>query len=225
MKCMAACLSLVVATAASAQGTFEGVVTYQMGAQQNSTFEYMAKGTKVRFNMNAMGGGNNSGAAMMAGGGVILDASAQTMTMVVPQAKMYMTQPIPQNNAIDTAGRGSKVTKVGSEVIAGIPCDDYKATDAQGKSQGMFCVAHGMGNFMWAAQGHASALSDMAARVSGMSGAISGGFFPLKYVKEDGTTVMVATKVEKKSVDDSYFTIPADYHQMQMPAGMATPQH
>jgi Domain of unknown function (DUF4412) len=217
MKYLAVCLSLVVASAASAQGTFEGVVTYQMGAQQNQTFEYMAKGSKVRFSVNAPAGSGN-GAGMMAGGGMILDASAQTMTMIIPAAKMYMTQPIPQQHLSDTAGRGGKITKVGSEVVAGIPCDDYRATDSQGHPKGMFCVAHGMGNFMSAMQSR-GVMADLAARMSGMSAAISGGFFPLKFVKEDGTTAMIATKVEKKSVDDSYFTVPADYRQMPVPAG------
>jgi hypothetical protein len=223
MKCAAVCLSFLVASVAGAQ-TFEGVVTYQMGAQQNQTFEYMAKGTKVRFSMSGMPAGatNNGGAAMMAGGGMILDGTAQTMTMVMPAVKMYFTQPIPQHPANDTLGRGSKITKVGSEVIAGIPCDDYKTTDSQGKTQGTICIAHGMGNFMFAAAGRGNAISEMASRISGMSGATAGGFFPLKYVKEDGTTVMVATKVEKKPVDDSNFNVPADYKQMPMPT---MPQH
>jgi hypothetical protein len=34
---------------------------------------------------------------------------------------------------------------------------------------------------------------------------------------------MIATKVEKKSLDASLFSVPAGYTQMQMPAGM--PQH
>jgi Domain of unknown function (DUF4412) len=212
MRRVAVLLSLVVASTAGAQGSFEGVVTYQMG-NSGDTWQYSAKGGKVRMDM--------SNAKMPGGVSAIMDMSAMTTTVLMNQQHMYMTMPIPQSATIPDSIHGS-VTKTGSEVIAGIPCDDYVGTDAKGAKSGTVCLAHGMGNF---AQFGANnpLMRQYSARVSGFSGAMSGGGFPLKIVKEDGQTTMLATKVEKKSLDASLFSIPAGYTQMQMPAGM--PQH
>jgi hypothetical protein len=214
MRRMAVLLSLVVASTAGAQGSFEGVVTYQMG-NKGDTWQYSSKGSKVRMDM--------SNPSMPGGVSAIMDMSAMTMTILMNQQHMYMTQAIPQTATLPDSIHGS-VTKTGSEVVAGIPCDDYVGTDAKGAKSGTVCLAHGMGNF---AQFGASnpLMRQYSSRVSGFSGAMSGGGFPLKIVKEDGQTTMIATKVEKKSLDASLFAVPAGYTQMQMPAGMPAPQH
>jgi hypothetical protein len=200
-------LGLVVASTASAQ--FEGVVTYQMGGS-GETWQYMAKGNKARFEV------QNS---RMPGGAIIMDMSTNTYTMVMPAQKMYMTMPMNQTMAnIPDSGRG-KVTKAGSEVIAGQQCDDYVGTNSKGEKEATSCIAHGMGNFMWFGSSNPM-MKQMEDRISGLSSAIAGGGFPLKYVKSNGETTMLATKIERKSLDASLFTPPADYHQMQMPAGM-----
>jgi hypothetical protein len=212
MRRVAVLLSLVVASTAGAQGSFEGVVTYQMG-NSGDTWQYSAKGSKVRIDM--------SSAHMPGGVSAIMDMGAMTTTVLMTQQHMYMTMPIPQSATLPDSVHGS-VTKTGSEVIAGVPCDDYVGTDAKGAKQATTCLAHGMGNF---AQFGANnpLMRQYASRVSGFSGAMKGGGFPLKIVKEDGQTTMLATKVEKKSLDESLFSVPAGYTQMQMPAGM--PQH
>jgi hypothetical protein len=209
MKRAAVLSSLIVASTAGAQGTFEGTVTYQMA--NNETMQYTAKGNKARMDM---------ASTQMPGAAMIFDRDSHVSTMIIPQQKMYMTMPMGQAEAhlADTA-RG-KVTKVGSEVVAGIPCDDYQATANNGEKQGTICLAHGMGNFLW--YGSSSPfMRQMESRVSGLSSALANGGFPLKIVKSDGQTTMLATKVEKKPVDASAFAPPAGYTQMQMPAGMA----
>jgi hypothetical protein len=118
-------------------------------------------------------------------------------------------------NSLPDSARG-KITKAGSEVIAGVPCDDYVGTDAKGEKQSTSCLAHGMGNFLQFDMNNPM-MRQMASRVSGLSGAMSGGGFPLKFAKGNGETTMLATKVEKKSLDASLFTVPADYHQMPVP--------
>jgi hypothetical protein len=215
MRRMAVLLSLVVASTAGAQGSFEGVVTYQMG-NKGDTWQYSSKGSKVRMDM--------SNPSMPGGVSAIMDMSAMTMTILMNQQHMYMTQAIPQTATTLPDSIHGSVTKTGSEVVAGIPCDDYVGTDAKGAKSGTVCLAHGMGNF---AQFGASnpLMRQYSSRVSGFSGAMSGGGFPLKIVKEDGQTTMIATKVEKKSLDASLFAVPAGYTQMQMPAGMLVPQH
>jgi len=213
MKRAAVLLSLIVASTAGAQGNFEGTVTYQMA--NNETWQYSAKGTKVRIDANN---------AKMPGAAMIWDTGSNTMTMIMPSQHMYMTMPINQSmaNIPDTA-RG-KVEKIGSEVIAGQPCDDYQGVDSKGVKQGTSCIAHGMGNFVWFG-GSNPMMKQMESRVQGLSGAVAGGGFPLKFVKSNGETTMLATKIERRSLDASLFSPPAGFTQMQMPAGMQLPQH
>jgi hypothetical protein len=215
MKRVAVLLSLVVASTAGAQGSFEGVVTYQMG-KNGDTWEYSAKGNKVRIDMLS--------AKTPGGMSAIMDLGALTTTVIMSQQHMYMTMPISQTANVPDSVHGS-VTKTGSEVIAGVPCDDYAATDAKGVKQGSTCLARGMGSFALLG-GNNALMKQYSARISGFSSAMSGGGFPLKFVKENGETTMLATKVEKKSLDASLFSVPAGYTQMQMPAGMQQiPQH
>ncbi len=52
---------------------------------------------------------------------------------------------------------------------------------------------------------------------------LEGGAFPLKMtITEGGKTTMASevTSIERKKLDDSLFTVPAGYKEMNMPAGM-----
>ncbi len=209
MRRVALALGFVLASTAGAQ-QFEGIVTYSMGASGQG-FQYMSKGNKVRF---------QSDDPRMAGAGMIIDGGAQTMTIMMPQQKMAMTRPIPPFNKATMDTVHGKATKVGSETVAGVPCDDYEGTDSKGQKTGTICLARGMGTWMMAVQMNPM-MQSMKQRISGFSDAIAGGAFPLKFTKSDGTVDMIATKVEKKPMDDGLFTVPADYKTMQMPGGMA----
>lgn len=211
MRRIALALGMVLASTAGAQG-FEGVVTYAMGTGGGQgNLQYLAKGNKVRF---------QSDDPRMMGGGMIIDGGAQTMTIIMPSQKMAMTRAIPPFNKAGADTARGKVTKVGSETVAGIPCDDYEGVDSKGVKTGTICVAHGMGTWMMAVQMNPM-LQSMKQHISGFSDAIAGGAFPLKMMKSDGTVEMIATKVEKKPMDDALFAVPADYKTMAMPGGMA----
>jgi hypothetical protein len=214
MKRMAMLLSLVAASTVGALGSFEGVVTYQTNGKE--TMQYTAKGNKARMDANT-----ESAMGPMA---MIVDNTANTYTIVMPARKMYMTMPIPQASAALDTLRGGKVTKIGSETVAGIPCDDYQGADAKGEKEDTFCLAHGMGNFLWSGQSN-GVLQHMVPHVAGLGSAISGGAFPLKVVKSNGEVSFLALKVERKSVDASLFAPPAGFTQMQLPPGMQLPQH
>jgi uncharacterized protein DUF4412 len=203
-----------------AQGSFEGVVTYQSMTGSGSTdkpqiMTYSEKGDKVRMDMPDRSGTGGS----MTG---LYDMSTGTMTMVMPQMKGYMTMNLGNTGAriqqkMDSTMKAQKVTKVGTETVAGVPCDDYQATDTQTGKQSFVCVAHGMGN--WFMMG-----GNRGALGGGMSGGpfadmFKDGFFPLKMGEIDGgkpKVQMVATSVERKTLDPSMFTVPADYKQINM---------
>jgi hypothetical protein len=95
------------------------------------------------------------------------------------------------------------------------------------------CVAKGLGYFgMGGSGGRTSGLSGLifspklkaeAAANPEWAKFLEGGAFPLKMtVTEHGATSVSAevTSVERKKLDDSLFTVPADYKEMQIPGGI-----
>jgi hypothetical protein len=211
-------LAAVVATpvVAGAQGFFEGIVTYQVSGRtgRTTTFDYYVKGNKAMFQS------RDSGMTLF--GSMIIDQDTKTRTMVVPSRKMYMTSPITDKMSarMDSSMHNAKLVKTGSETVAGVPCDDYTTVGGTANDSGTVCIAHGMGNFALMGMGSGGMMAEMAKHVQGFSDASSGGFFPLKWTSQRDS--MVATKVEKKSLDPSLFQPPAGYTQMQLPAGAAS---
>lgn len=204
-----------------AQGSFEGVVTYQSGDEtgdKSQVMTYSEKGDKVRMDMDRSAAGGQS----MTG---LYDMSTGTMTMVMPQMKGYMTMNLGDTRAkmqhkMDSTMKTQKVTKVGSETVAGVPCDDYQATDTQTGKQSFVCVAHGMGNwFMLGGGGSRGALGGGGLSGGPFADMFKDGFFPLKMGEiENGKpkVQMVAISVERKTLDPSLFTVPPDYKQINM---------
>jgi hypothetical protein len=218
MRCTVLVVVAVLTTnLAHAQGSFEGVVTYQITGKNGTpmTFDYYAKGNKARWQP------HDSSSTGGAFGAMIIDKDAKTRTVVIPSRQMYLTSPLTDKMSahMDSSTRNSKLVKVGSETVAGIPCDDYTVTDATTQKTGTVCIAHGMGDF--ALMGMGSPLARFEQRVQGLSDAAAGGFFPLKFTGDNDN--LIATSVQRKSVDAALFAPPAGYAQMQMPAGMGKP--
>lgn len=214
---IALALMLVLAPMARAQNAFEGVVTYQMNSDKGTlttTMTYTAKGNKV-FWQSADASDPQKSA------GIIIDGDKHTMTMIVPQQQMYIVQPFGEKIAVPDSMKqgGWKMNKVGSETVAGFSCDDYQIVNPQGKPDEKICAAHGLGNFTMGGAMDKSAQAQWQQHLSGMTAALSGGFFPLKMVRADGSTEMEAVKVEKSSVSDATFAPPAGYKAMSVPAG------
>lgn len=215
---------------AAAQG-FEGTVTWEMGPkarQMSQTY----KGTKVRTEM----GGPRGRQGVM-----IMDASTKTMTMLMPDEKMYMVMSM-EDMAGQMEDQGKpktpKLTDTGkSETIAGKTCQVYRYAEDTGKPETLeMCVAKGMGFFMGGGEG--GPMGGMRGRGEGPNlTAIAGnpewarrykdGFFPLRISKVAGDKVtpeMVATQVEAKSIDASAFAVPEGFTEMKMPGGMGMPR-
>jgi Domain of unknown function (DUF4412) len=200
------------------QGSFEGIVTYQMTPQTGRpmTFNYVVKGNKVLFQPLDSTSTPGQFPAM------IIDQDAKTRSMIMPSRKMFITSPMTDNlpAQMDSTMRNAKIVKVGSETVAGVPCDDYTTSGGAAKDSVTVCVAHGMGTFAMFSLGGMSYLTQLEQHVQGLSSAASGGFFPLKWTGQNST--MVATKVERKTIDAAVFAPPPGYTQMQMPAGAAS---
>ena len=115
-----------------------------------------------------------------------------------------------------------------TETVAGITCQHWLLGDKQEMDM---CLAKGMGYFGFGGQsgGVLDKLKNLALRdkIKAQLDAnpefakfVEGGAFPLKMDKiENGQskTIMEVTSVERKSLDDSLFTVPADYKKMEIP--------
>jgi hypothetical protein len=121
-----------------------------------------------------------------------------------------------------------KLTETGKrETIAGYTCEHWLMGDKQNMD---ICIAKGLGYFGMGGQGGGafSTLKNLAFSPEQLAEASShpewvkfleGGAFPLKMTStEEGkvTMNMEATKIEKKSLDDSLFVVPPDYKEFSM---------
>lgn len=194
--------------AASAQDAFEGVVTFQSsaGPEGQQTVQYSVKGGKVRMDMSGMGMSAYS----------IFDMDSKTFRMVMPQQHMYLERAIPNTQAVaDSAMQHSKIEWTGKkETIAGHECEHANITDPTGTVVDA-CLAKGLGSFM--GMGGPGGRGGPRGGGTGWAEQL-GNVFPLKVV-QDGRVEMLVTSIEKKSLDDSLFTVPSGYQKMGMPGG------
>jgi hypothetical protein len=154
------------------------------------------------------------------------------VTMLFPQTKTYMTMNGGEMAEEMTKGDGKgpsfdfpKVTSTGkTETIAGITCEHWlmdEKTDV--------CMAKGLGYFGGGSNNILDKLKNLALREKikaqlntnpEFAKFIEGGAFPLKMAQiENGQskTIMEVTAVERKSLDDSLFNVPADYKKSEIP--------
>jgi hypothetical protein len=209
---------------------FEGTVTARMTAgAQPAEIRYAIKGSRARFEMMVSKDGSKTAVMLM-------DMSSGTQTTLIPQTKMYMTlnwgemaEEITKNAGKDSSGNFPKVTPTGkTETVAGLSCEHWLLGDKQDTDM---CLAKGMGYFGFGGQsdGILGKLKNLAMREKfkaqldanpEFAKFVEGGAFPLKMDHvENGQskTIMEVTAIERKSLDDSLFTVPADYKKMELP--------
>jgi hypothetical protein len=176
------------------------VVSQQGGTEMS----YLVKGDKVRMDMAGMGGMSVY---------VVRDLKANTTQMVMPSRKMFFEPPQMQGMGAAAAKAGGKEPDVKmtgkKETIGGYECEHMIVTGDDGSFD--VCGAKGFGTFT----------APGAPGGGGATPAASGWerigeFFPLKVQKVGGEVVMEVTKIEKKLLEDSLFTIPADFQKLDM---------
>jgi hypothetical protein len=168
---------------------------------QTMTIVYQVKGDKMRFNTPT--GGAEAGY-------VIFDVPAKKMTTISDAKKTAMVMSLdPTGGGIAQAAASGKSTvdkTSQTDTVAGYSCDVYKIAETNGdKSEA--CLAKGI-HFPQMGKG-ANWLGDLG-----------GDVFPMRVVTTDPTgkekNRMQVTKVERKTLDDSLFTVPAGYKVMNM---------
>jgi uncharacterized protein DUF4412 len=209
--------------------TFEGEITSKMYmGDSHSEIRTAIKGSRTRTESEitlpqmSLGGSNQSFTTKSV---VIMDLSSMTMTMLDPQAKTYMSINAGEKVAEMPKDAASipvpKVTSTGkTETIAGYTCKHWMFDDKMD-----MCMAQGLGNFSDGASG--GVLDRLKAMTNTQLQAnrefaefAEGGAYPLKTaVLENGQwkTIMEVSNIERKSLDDSLFTVPADYKKTELP--------
>lgn len=219
-------------------GEFEGIVAMKMdtAAQKGAEMTYFIKGKHSRI--------ETKFGSMPEGQGVMLwDLEAAKMTTLIPARKMYMTMDLKETaegmkdaaEKMKGAEKNSeerkfpKLTATGrQETIAGYPCEHWLMGD---KQEIDICVAKGLGYFGMGGQmgGGFGAWKNLAFNPTLLAEAaahpewvklLQGGAFPLKFSMTEAGRVnmsMEATRIERKSLDDSLFSVPPGYTELNIP--------
>ncbi len=213
-------------------GEFEGQITSKMflGDKTMET-RYAIKGTRNRIETHFPQ--ESAEARLMQTSVTLMDLSSGTVTMLSPQTKTNLTMIGGEMAEEMTKGDGKgssfdfpKVTSTGkTETIAGITCEHWLMGD-----KADVCMAKGLGYF---GGGGSNSILDKLKNLAlrdklkaqldtnpEFAKFIEGGAFPLKMAQiENGQskTIMEVTSIERKSLDDSLFTAPADYKKTDIP--------
>lgn len=221
--------SLLLPAALPAQSAFEGAVTMKITTPD---------GTGMTPIVHVKGGRSHM---EMATGGMtmyqIVDLDKETMMMVMPAQRMYMTinmkdalamappEQVKRANAqvvIEPTGR--------KETIAGIECQVYHLSQPEEKTDADLCLARGMGTFLGFSGGAsgrgAPGGAGMPPAFQKLAKRFPDGAFVLKMIVREGGQLrmtMEVTRIEKKSVDESMFAPPVGFQQMDMSGMMRRP--
>ncbi|MBI2515813.1 MAG: DUF4412 domain-containing protein [Opitutae bacterium] len=217
--------ALLLATVASAAGSFEGKIDLAMtsGKGQAQALTYAIMGQSMRIDMH--------GAPVS----TIMDMGKHEMLMLMHEQRMYMSRPIPQADQAKREEGGKPehlpdIEETGkTEVICGYTCRQFLVKDgkrvtemwlAEGLAPFMGLGGNGMGGgggggFMGRKKANSEAAQKWEQALKGKGG------FPLRVITRDEagkeSFKMEATKVEKGGVSAADFAVPEGYQKFQMP--------
>jgi hypothetical protein len=196
------------------QTTFEGkVVIETTNDGETNTLNYYSKGEMARFDVNSARGEAN----------IIFDKEHKKMLMVMPTMKMYMEFPLDMelgedngNNTGDEKSNTDFVKTSETKTINGYKCEKWVIKD-DGKTSEAW-MTKDLGGFIF----FQSPMGKQA-KQKWQEDIENSGYFPMLVVEKDSdgkeTGRFEVKSVEKKSLDDSFFAVPAGYNQMKMPMG------
>ena len=195
------------------QSTFEGkVVIETTNDGQTHTLNYYAKGDMARFDVNSERGNAN----------IIFDKKNKKMLMVMPTMKMYMEFPMDmdlgdnESNATEDKSKSDFVKTSETKTINGYKCEKWVIKEGDKTSEAWMTKDLGGFVFFQSPMGHHQ-------KQKWQEDIENSGYFPMLVVEKDSdgneTGRFEVKSVEKKSLDDSFFAVPAGYNQMKMPMG------
>lgn len=217
---LSAAATLLLAAPLSGQRAFEGVITYQMTAEgQNATMKTMSRGAVTRMEMQAQG---MPGEIVM-----LMNGEAQVMQVIMASMGMYMEMDLKQAAQMAPQGQGQmpegfSMEKAGSDEVAGIRCENYRFRQ-RGQPDTEACIATGMGYWMGgmsAPRNTRGPMPSMGPDFSAYMKEFQDGMVPLRVRVQEGSawkTVLEATAVERKALDEDLFKVPTGLRKMSMP--------
>jgi hypothetical protein len=158
-------------------------------------------------------------------GGMIFNAETKKAYVIMPERKMYLelSETTFEKTADHFKDMKYEIVRTGkTDTVAGYQCEIFQTKSKEtGKIHSEACAAKGlanMGAFMGLNRSNAVS-GDFSKEVRQI---IKEGYFLLRMVRrdDDGSEKMrmEATSVEKKKLDNSLFTPPADYTKLDMNA-------
>ena len=199
--------SLVLASSALTAASFEGVATYKVLGREGKggpqEMQFSIKGDKFRTDMDHDGHK----------GSMIMNTKTKEMMTLMPDQKKYVVMKMDGMKAPkgDKPKHTAKLVKTGkTETIAGYRAEEWTIEGAEHKTSVWGTKELGGWSFSGGNRGQAAGM-EIPEEFK------DGGFFMLRVVGEKGGG-MEATSLEKKSLDDSLFEVPAGYEKMDMGA-------
>jgi len=188
---VAPAVALIVAFSAPPAAPFEGTVTFT--TDRGTTLYYAIRGGMARMTV--------SGEGVVA---MIIDPKRRLVTFVLHTGRKYIERPMPDTTARDSV----TLTDTGKgEVVAGVQCETWHVSAP--KTAYDVCAASGMGGFFPPMRSSTDAQPAWAQQMRN-------DFFPLKVTDGAGKVLLLATKIERKTLDPSLFVVPAGYTKMEM---------
>lgn len=201
---------LLLPIAAGMGQSFEGIMTFRVTGQRGAQeFLYSAKGEKVRMDMEPA-----PGMTMV----MLVDMRRRSVTVVRDDAKMFFEMNMDEmNGPPEMNQRDISITKTGKkEVILGYACEQMLITTENRTTE--VWVTRGLGRFVQVNL-NPRARSPVMRKLE--EEFIDQGFFPLRIVNKDSAneeeSTMEVLKIEKKSLSEDLFAVPAGYQRMEMP--------
>jgi hypothetical protein len=207
-------VSALIAPAAIFAAAFEGKVSFTMktGKDKGIDIVYNIKGDKMRIEM----------PNQQAMSGTIVDTTKKEMIMIMSEQKMYMTMALPDAAADAVAKQGDDVTlekTSETEKILGYTATKYIATHKSEKTD--LWLAEGLGTFMSMSNANPMGRGRGGSQQKSWEKALAGkDLFPLRVVGKDKggkeSFRMEATAIDKQTLPDSLFTVPAGYQKFDL---------
>ena len=190
------------------QSQFEGKIVFEVSDQETSPqqINYLVKGDWFRIEVPQAATGS---------GAMIYNQKNKTMTMIMPQQKMYMEMPLDMSEKVqkEDVGPGYFKKTGESKNINGYDCDKFIFKDEEG--EGVAWMTKELGGFMFF-----NNPNERSSQSGWEDAVMAEGYFPMIVKIKDSSgaakTAFKVTKIEPKTLDMSLFKPPAGFKKLDM---------
>jgi hypothetical protein len=193
------------AVAGAQPSPFEGVISMRLSQRtpqgtMGQPAEYLVRGGKVRMNM---GTG-------MGGMALIADPQERKLFVLTEARASYMEMPLASTDAATTLPADVKVTRTGKrETVAGLSCEQVSVESGGERTD--ICLTKELGPYV-------NPLASLGRQGGGdWQSALAAEGFPLRVTLPDGSVALEVTRVERRRLANSLFSVPESYTKMAMP--------